>query len=89
MRQNDLNNAPDLAQNPFVLLWLANCVIYSVVVAFLVLKGWKKKVSSGTKAMMKSPDERMKETYGAQAGEIRKISKIQLVVYHQCCVLIG
>ena len=43
MRQNDLNNAPDPAQNPFVLLWLANCVIYSVVVAFLVLKSWKKK----------------------------------------------
>lgn len=43
MKQNDVNNAPDPAQNPFVFLWLANCVIYSVVVAFLVLKGWKKK----------------------------------------------
>ena len=41
MKQNDVINAPDPAQNPF--LWLANCVIYSVVVAFLVLKGWKKK----------------------------------------------
>ena len=37
MKQNDVINAPDPAQNPF--LWLANCVIYSVVVAFLVLKG--------------------------------------------------
>ena len=73
MKQNDVNNnAPDPAQNPFVSLWLANCVIYSVVVAFLVLKGWKKKVNSGTKAMKKSPDERMKEIYEAQAGEIRK-----------------
>ena len=43
MKQNDVNNAPDPAQNPLVFLWLANCVIYSVVVAFLVLKGWKKK----------------------------------------------
>ena len=42
MKQNDVNNAPDPAQNPFVFLWLANCVIYSVVVAFLVLKGWEK-----------------------------------------------
>ena len=71
MKQNDVNNAPDPAQNPFLFLWLANCVICSVVVAFLVLKGWKKKVNSGTKAM-KSPDERMKEIYEAQAGEIRK-----------------
>ena len=43
MKQNDVNNAPDPAQNAFVFLWLANCVIYSVVVAFLLLKGWKKK----------------------------------------------
>ena len=28
MKQNDVNNAPDPAQNPFVFLWLANCVIY-------------------------------------------------------------
>ena len=43
MKQNDVNNAPDPAQNPFVFLLPANCFIYSVVVAFLVLKGWKKK----------------------------------------------
>ena len=42
MKQNDVNNAPDPAQNPFVFLWLANCVIYSVVIVFLVLKGWEK-----------------------------------------------
>ena len=29
-------------ENPFVHLWLANCVLYSVVVTFLVSKGWKK-----------------------------------------------
>ena len=70
-QNNNVNNAPDPAQNPFVFLWLANCVIYSVVIAFLVLKGWEKKVKSRRKAM-KSPDERMKEIYEAQAGEIRK-----------------
>ena len=44
MKQNNVNNAPDPAKNPFVFLWLANCVIYdSVVVAFLALKGWGKK----------------------------------------------
>ena len=67
MKQNDVNNAPDPAQNPFVFLWLANCFIYSVVVERL-----EKKVKSGTKAMKKSPDERLKEIYEAQAGEIRK-----------------
>lgn len=29
-------------------------------------------MNSGTKAMKKSPDERMKEIYEAQGGEIRK-----------------
>ena len=29
-------------QNPFGFLWLANCVLYSVVCAFLLMKGWKK-----------------------------------------------
>lgn len=28
--------------NPFTYIWLANCILYSVVAAFLVLKGWKK-----------------------------------------------
>ena len=28
-------------QNPFGFLWLANCVLYSVVCAFLLMKGWK------------------------------------------------
>ena len=43
MKQNDVNSVADPAQNPFVFLWLANRVIYSVVVAFLVMKGWEKK----------------------------------------------
>ena len=29
-------------QNPFGFLWLANCVLYSVVCAFLLMNGWKK-----------------------------------------------
>ena len=31
-----------LNNDPFAHLWLVNCVLYSVVVAFLLLKGWKK-----------------------------------------------
>ena len=44
MKQNVVNPS----ENPFSYLWLANCVIYSVVVAFLLLKGWKKQRSSQT-----------------------------------------
>ena len=29
-------------ENPFSYLWVANCVLYSVVMAFLSNKGWKK-----------------------------------------------
>ena len=29
-------------ENPFEYLWIANCVLYSVVIAFLLAKGWKK-----------------------------------------------
>ena len=29
-------------ENPFEYLWIANCVLYSVVTAFLLAKGWKK-----------------------------------------------
>ena len=43
MKQNEVNNALDPAQNPFAFIWLANCVIYSVVVAYLVMKDRKKK----------------------------------------------
>ena len=28
-------------ENPFSYLWIANCVLYSVIVAFLLNKGWK------------------------------------------------
>ena len=41
MKQNDVNSAPEPAGKPFVFLSLANCVMYSVVVAFLVMKGWE------------------------------------------------
>ena len=70
MKQNNVNKAPDPEQNPFVFLWLANYVIYSVVVAFLVMEGWEKSEQC-KKTMKESPDERMKEIHEAQAGEKR------------------
>ena len=31
----------EVTQNPFGFLWLASCVLYSVVCAFFLMKGWK------------------------------------------------
>ena len=33
---------------PFVYLWMANCILYAVVVAFLLAKNWKKNRNSQT-----------------------------------------
>ena len=36
------NSVPDPAKNPFEFLWLVNCIVYSVIIAFYFSKGWKK-----------------------------------------------
>lgn len=33
-------------QNLFQVLWVVNCIMYSVVTAFLLLKGWKKRTQT-------------------------------------------
>ena len=38
MEQN--NTSPE--NDPFNYLWMANVVLYAVIVAFLLMKGWKK-----------------------------------------------
>ena len=43
-----------------------------IIIIIIITKGWKKKVTRGTKPIKKSPDARMKEIYKVQAGEIRK-----------------
>ena len=67
-------------QNPFGFLWLANCVLYSVVCAFLLMKGWKKQ---GPIKTDKPQDrkEKLKRIYDQQARKIRKqlsISKAEI-----------
>ena len=47
MKLNNQNNTIDSAQDPFVYLWLTNCVLY-VVAAFLTVKGWTRKNTSQT-----------------------------------------
>ena len=43
-----LNNTINLAKDPFVYLWLINCVLYVVVAGFLIVKGWTRKNTSQT-----------------------------------------
>ena len=55
---NNINHACDLLirrstgyprDEPFQYLWLVICVLYAVVVAFLLIKGWKKEVKGWKK----------------------------------------
>ena len=69
MKLNQNNNI-NSAQDPFVYLWLTNCALYAVVVAFLMVKGWMRKNTSQI-GKGKVEDEQ-KEMYERQAGEIQK-----------------
>ena len=42
---------------PFNILWISNCVLHSVVVAFLLEKGWKKRASQRQGSRKRSADK--------------------------------
>ena len=56
MRQKS-TGIPRESGDPFIILWSLNCVLYSVVVAFLLQKGWKKDQVKGKKT---ERDQRIK-----------------------------
>ena len=58
-------------QNPFDFLWLANRILYSVVWAFLLMKGW---IKQGPIKADKPQDrkENLKRIYDHEAVKIRK-----------------
>ena len=58
-------------ETPFAYLWLANCVLYSVVVTFLVLKGWKKDPKDKTTRRAHENDS-WRNKFLEIAGEVRK-----------------
>ena len=58
MKQNQASPG----ENPFSYLWIANCALYSVVVAFLLNKGWKKQ-RNGTSAGGASKQQKWKRVY--------------------------
>lgn len=57
-------------ENPFSYLWIANCVLYSVVMAFLLNKGWKKQ-RSGTSGGARE-QHKWKREYEKRVLEARK-----------------
>ena len=57
--------------NPFSYLWIANCVLYSVVTAFLLYKGWKKQ-GSGKSSKHKSKRSKCQKAYEEKAVCLRK-----------------
>ncbi|PFX23499.1 Retrovirus-related Pol polyprotein from type-1 retrotransposable element R2 [Stylophora pistillata] len=70
------NMVPDPSEDPFGYLRMANCVLYSVIIAFYVFKGWKKKESNKDEAGRSKFNEMAKEKYEGQASKIRaKLSK--------------
>ena len=63
-------------ENPFSYLWIAKCVLYSVVVAFLLNKGWKKQ-RSGTPAGGASKQQEWKRVYEKRVVEVRRKISIE------------
>ena len=61
------------ADNPFCYLWITNCVLYSVVVAFLLHKGWKKQ-GPKRQSSCGSKQQKRKRVYEEKVEEIRKMS---------------
>ena len=57
--------------HPFSYLWVANCVLYSVVTAFLLCKGWKKQ-GSNRSSEYKSKRSKLQIIYEEEVGSIRK-----------------
>ena len=60
--------------NPFGFIWLANCVLYSVVVGFLLLKGWKKQGTGVGKSKRENQQRWKRELEGKVKDLRRKIS---------------
>ena len=65
------NTIPDPAQDPFGYLWIANCILYSIIVAFYISKDWKKGDGNGERTGKPKQSSKAKEEFEAQAREIR------------------
>ena len=53
----------------FQSIWIVSCIVYSVVIAFLLLKGWKKEINYCSTS--KTEDD-IKNKYLREANQMRK-----------------
>ena len=58
-------------ENPFGYLWVANCALYSAVIAFLLIKGWRKEHTMRTKSGKRYSDKYKRE-FEKKVTELRK-----------------
>lgn len=68
-------------RKPFQYLWMINCILYAVVVAFLFYKKWKKPAETKGQKERKTQSQKMKDAYIAKATELRRkisIAKAEL-----------
>ena len=70
MSKNDI--AP--TGEPFSYMWKANCVLYTVVTAFLLEKGWKKHTVAGRSG--KSCNQKWRRVYEEKVKDIRSKTSI-------------
>ena len=72
LMRREVEHSIDPTTNPFGYLWMANCILYSVVAAFLINKGWKKESGIEVQTERKTIGQTMKEAFLTQATELRK-----------------
>ena len=61
-----------LNNDPFAHLWLVNCVLYSFVAAFLLLRGWKKDPKNKSDKQCVYNGKKWKKKNLDEMGQIRK-----------------
>ena len=70
------SSVPDPAENPFRFLWLVNCIVYSVIIAFYISKGWEKQQGERNQIGRPNWSSKASEQFEAKAQVIReKLSK--------------
>ena len=61
LMRREVEHSIDPTTNRFGYLWMANCILYSVVTAFLINKGWKKESGIKPQTKRKTIGQTMKE----------------------------
>ena len=76
-------NNVSLEQDPFTLLWITNCVLFSAVIAFLLCKGWRRgknnfpreqeRLRNGNERKVRDPAREIRKNLSTVQAELDKI----------------